>query len=138
LRKEERTQNQKEKRRNYHDPLAYLKKGPKTTKAPAAVPKPPRIAVENDDNVSDDGERDSKRRKVIFSEPVDDEGVVVASSEESGNEDTPEAETSTRRRGLGRKTVQGEVRRSVLRASTRKDRDEVDERAQEEQARKVS
>ena len=103
-----------------------------------AAPKPPRVANENDEVISDDEERDPKRRKVSFSEPVDDEGVAVASADESGNEDAPQAGTSTRRRGLGRKTAQGEVRRSVLRASTRKDRDEVDERAQEEQARKVN
>jgi hypothetical protein len=140
LRKEERTQNQKEKRRNYHDPLAYLKKGPKATKVVAPAPKPSSVTIEDNDNISDtdDEERESKRRRVGFSEALDDEGVAVASSDESGNEDAPQAEASKRRRGLGRKTAQGEVRRSVLRASTRKDRDEVDERAQEEQARKVS
>ena len=145
LRKEERTQTQKEKKRNYHDPLAYLKKGPKKV---APIRKVQSTAVEastvdaevdeQDDQMEVEEERESKRRRVEIVLPGEEDGDP-SSPYSLADEDLDSGfKPSGRRGGLGRKTLQGELRRSALRASTRKDRDEVDERAQEEQARRVS
>jgi hypothetical protein len=150
LRREERTQNQKEKRKGkgYHDPLAYLKKGPKKKKVAGeskTTGEPDLVGVtayvEDDDG--DMEERDAKRRRVTIVAPSeqaeqDQDQDSSGEGEEEEVEETAWKISRGRRGGLGRKTAQGEVRRSALRASTRNLRDEVDERAQEELARRVS
>jgi hypothetical protein len=154
LRREERTQNQKEKRKGkgYHDPLAYLKKGPGRKKKVAGglrTTGEPVLMEFTEDVEDDDGnkdEREAKRRRVTIVAPSEQakQDQDQDSSGEEGEEEEEEVEETAwkisrgRRGGLGRKTAQGEVRRSALRASTRNLRDEVDERAQEELARRVS
>lgn len=153
LMREERTQNQKEKRKGkgYHDPLAYLKKGPKKKKVAGetkttGVPDPVEITVDVEDDDGNKEEREAKRRRVTIVAPSEEaeQDYDQDSSVEEGEEEEEEVEeiawkiSKGRRGGLGRKTAQGEVRRSALRASTRNLRDEVDERAQEELARRVS
>lgn len=134
IRREERTEKQKEKNKRFHDPLAYLKKGPKAVPKKASALATPILANNAVDEHDDDAAR--KKRRVSVVAPGEELQESIQSDEES--ETTPESSGLIKRRGgTGRRTVAGEVRRSALRASTRQDRDFVEERVQQDEARRV-
>lgn len=156
LRREERTEKKKERKKGYHDPLAYLKKGARGksgTKSGKKVVVDASIGGAGDTEVQagqeeeelEEEERHLKRRRVTFPDEhpsIHSYSPVPAPGPAEGytggeHEDEPTMKPSGRRGGLGRKTVQGEVRRSALRESTRKDREGLDEREKEEEARRV-
>lgn len=152
LRREERGQKQAQKNRNYHDPLAYLKKGPKQV---VSASTPVKSALKRAHGDGDENEKKKRRVSVVIpgeegqedgNSPMEidgeEEGGVNGLDDQNGDDAGPSVgftlEGETKRFLKGRKTYEGEAKRKAMRNSTLKGRQEVDGRIQESAAQRVS